>query len=114
MVLALFLGIILGTGLTIFTIENATMVTVSLLTWQLTAPLAFVLVGVIGTAVLATLLGTLPTLLRSEKHAKKLQKENGRLVNELAKYQITIPIAPPAPGSRTLVFEQEAQKSYAA
>lgn len=114
MILALVLGIILGAGLTVFTLQNAGWVTVSMLTWQLSAPLAFVLVGVIGVAIIATLLGILPTLFRYEAQAKKLQAEKRQLENELAKYQITIPVAPPNGESRTFVLANEREKVYAA
>ncbi|HEY4517132.1 MAG TPA: LapA family protein [Candidatus Paceibacterota bacterium] len=114
MILALILGIILGAGLTVFTLQNATLASVSLLAWHFSAPLAFVLLCVIGVAVIATLLGLLPTVYRSESLVKKLEAEKNELERELSKYQITIPIAPPTPGARTFVFEQEAEKSYAA
>lgn len=114
MILALVLGIILGAGLTVFTLQNAGWVTVSMLTWQLSAPLAFVLVGVIGVAIIATLLGLLPTLFRYEGQARALRAEKKQLENELAKYQITIPITPPSGESRTFVLANEREKVYAA
>lgn len=113
MILALVLGIILGAGLTVFTLQNAGLATVSILAWHFSAPLAFVLVGVIGLAVLATLLALVPTVYRSERLAKKLAAEKGALEQELSKYHITFPVAPPAPGSRAYVLEREPEKVYA-
>ncbi len=114
MILALFLGILLGAGLTIFTLENASWITVSMLSWQFSAPLAFVLVGVISASVVITLLALLPIVIRGDRYAKKLEGEKKQLENDLSKYQITIPIAPPAPGSRPFVVHQEPEKVYAA
>ncbi len=113
MILALVLGIVLGVGLTVFTLENAGWVTVNMLIWQLSAPLAFVLVGVIAVAVFATLLGLLPTLLRTEKQVRKLQVEKKQFTDELAKYQITIPIAPPGGAARSFVITKEPEAVYA-
>ena len=104
----LALGIILGAGLTVFTIENAGLVTVSMLSYQLTAPMALVLVGVIAASALAAILAILPTVLRSETRIKKLEKEKSDLQNELAQYHITIPIMPPAPGTRSFVVTEPA------
>jgi len=114
MIIALVLGIILGAGLTVFTLQNAGMVTVGLLSWHYSGPLAFVLVGIMCVSAAAVLLTLLPTLLRAERNARKLQAHIQQLEHELAKYHISFPIAPPAPGSRAYVFEKEPEKIYAA
>jgi uncharacterized integral membrane protein len=108
----LALGIILGAGLTVFTLENAGPVTVTMLSYSLTAPMALVLVAVIAVSALAAILAVLPTMLRNEKRIKKLEIEKKEVENELAKYHITIPVAPPAPGTRSFVLEQNGEKVY--
>ncbi|HWP61229.1 MAG TPA: LapA family protein [Candidatus Paceibacterota bacterium] len=112
MILAILLGILFGSALTVFAIENASVVSVSMLSWHFTAPVAFLLVGAAGIAAIITLVGTLPKLIRDERRIRVLQAQKREVENELSKYRIVIPVAPPSQGAAPIhVIERE--KVYA-
>ena len=90
----LLIGTLLGSALTIFALQNGTLVTVSFLEWQLTAPMAFVLALFAAATACATMLALLPSLLSGEKRLRALRARERELGHELSKYRITIPIAP--------------------
>lgn len=91
----LLAGIFLGGLSVFFALENVSDVTVNVLIWQLTAPLATILLTTIFAGALMVSVGLLPGLLRDERRFKRVLAEKKALEDELSKYQITIPIAPP-------------------
>jgi uncharacterized integral membrane protein len=109
MVIVALLSLAVGSLLTIFTLQNAEMASITLFAWHLNAPMAFLLVGVLTISVFATIASVWPLLTRLEKRAKKLEDEKKALQDELAKYSITIPIAPPAVDAASLLLARERQ-----
>lgn len=113
MTLAIILGILFGSALTVFALENASTITLSMLSVQFSAPIAFVVVAAAGFSIVATLLALLPSMLRNEKQIKLLQAQKKQAEDELAKYTIVIPVAPPAQHASRMVIE-EREKVHAA
>ena len=87
MVFFLFLGAILGAATVIFAFQNVEVITVNLMTWQITAPLAFVLLGTLLCGILMTLLVLLPSLLRDEMYLKTIKRQKRELEDEFAKFR---------------------------
>ena len=104
LLIAALLGIALGSMLTVFTIQNTATASVAIFAWHLSAPLAFILAGAISIGVLAALVSFLPTISRAERRIKELKEKTEELETELAKYHITIPIAPPAADAAALLM----------
>ena len=73
MIISLVVGIILGAAAVFFFIQNVALVTVTAFAWQLTAPLALILVlsSLVGVAV--TLLVALPASIRDDVAVVKLR-----------------------------------------
>ena len=95
MVISLVIGILLGSLSVVFALQNVAVVTVTFLAWQVSAPLALVLLGSMLSGVVITLLVSLPSLIRDALYVKVLLKEKKRLEDELAAYRKTaVPIQP--------------------
>ncbi len=105
MLFSLILGIILGALTVIFALQNVAVITVSFLAWEITAPLAFVLLGTALSSVVITLLMLIPSLVRDDLYVRTLKKQKREIEDEFAKYRA----APQAVGStqesRTIVEE---------
>jgi len=94
-IITAFLSVIIGGVSVFFALQNAEAVTVSFLAWHASVPLADVLFITLLIGVLATFALGLPTAIRTDRRMRALLNEKEKLQEELAKYQITIPIAPP-------------------
>lgn len=84
MVISLVVGILLGSLSVVFALQNVAMVTVTFLAWQVTAPLALVLLGSMLSGIVITLLVSLPSLIRDALFVKVLVKQKKQLEDELA------------------------------
>jgi putative membrane protein len=87
MIISLVIGILLGSLSVVFALQNVAMVTVTFLAWQISAPLALVLLGSMLSGVVITLLVSLPSLIRDEMSVKVLRKQKKQLEDELAAYR---------------------------
>lgn len=87
MIFSLILGIILGGATVIFALQNVTVVTVGLMSWQITAPLAFVLLGTLLCGIVMTLLVLLPSLIRDEMYVKTIKQQKREIEDEFAKFR---------------------------
>ena len=85
MIILFILGLILGGTAVVFALQNVNVITVTFFHWQLTGPLAFVLIGAIVAGVLVTLLLLLPESMRNYFKIKGLVTEIERLEEELRK-----------------------------
>jgi putative membrane protein len=88
MILSLMLGIILGAISVIFALQNVTIVTVSFIDWQVTAPLALILLGTLLCGIVMTLLVLIPSLIRDEAYVRALKRQKRETEEELAKARI--------------------------
>lgn len=84
MIISLILGILLGALSVIFALQNVAIVTVTFLAWQVSAPLALVLLGSMLSGVVITLLVSLPSLIRDDMYVSVLRGEKRKLEAELA------------------------------
>jgi putative membrane protein len=87
MILSLIAGIILGAVSVIFALENVTTVTVTLLHWQASAPLAVVLLGSMLCGVIVTLLILLPSVIRDELYLSAIKRQKKEAEDELARHR---------------------------
>ena len=78
MLFLFILGLVLGAVSVIFALQNVTVVTVTFLAWQVTAPLAFILLGTMMCTVIVVLLMLLPSLIRDEFYVRAIKREKGR------------------------------------
>jgi uncharacterized integral membrane protein len=88
-------GIILGGLSVLFALENLSAVTVTFFNWQMTTSLATLILGTVLFTLCTVVIALVPALIRNDRRFKALWRENKELQNELSKYRITIPIAPP-------------------
>lgn len=107
LIISVFLGLLLGSALTIFALENATVITVTALSMQFSAPLGFLLMGIAALGAVASLVAFLPAVVKSDKRVAQLEQEKRVLENELDKYRIVIPVAPFAEASPIRVEPRE-------
>ncbi len=82
---SLLAGLIVGALGVIFAIQNVAVVTVTFLSWQITAPLAFVLLGSMAAGVVAALLFMLPSIMRDEALFSVIERQKSDLENELVR-----------------------------
>lgn len=88
-------GIILGGLSVLFALENLGAVTVTFLNWNMTASLATVILGTVLFTLCTIVVALVPALIRNDRRLRTLSHEKNELEQELNKYRITIPIAPP-------------------
>jgi putative membrane protein len=100
MLLSLIVGIILGALAVIFAFQNVAVVTVSFLTWQITASLAIIILGTVLCGIILTLLFLLPSVIRDEIYLSTIKKQKREAEDELAKHRT----APAPSGSTTTVI----------
>jgi putative membrane protein len=91
MILSLLLGVILGAVSVIFALENITTVTVTLMTWQVSAPLALILIGSMLCGVIVTLLVLLPSVIRDELYLSTIKRQKKEADDALANYRVAHP-----------------------
>ena len=94
MLFLLGLGILLGAISVLFALQNVEVVTVTFFSWQMTAPLALILLGTILSAVIVTLLVLLPSLIQEAIYVKTLKKQRRELEDEFSAYRTTQPVPP--------------------
>lgn len=105
MLLSLIVGIILGAVAVVFALQNVAEVAVTFASWQMTAPLAVVLLGTLLLGALITLLVLIPSLIRGEVFLKTIHREKREVEDEFAKYRTAhSTVVAPAPG--TIVEER--------
>ncbi len=103
MIISLLLGIILGGVTVIFALQNTAVVTVAFLTWQITAPLALLLLACMLGGIAIVLLILLPFLIRDEMTSRRLKKEKQILEADYARYREAHP-APATPAAQPVVY----------
>jgi uncharacterized integral membrane protein len=108
MIFSLLVGVILGAITVIFAFQNAALTTVGLLNWQISAPLSFVLLSTIASAIIVTLLILLPSLIRDDIYLRALRKQKRDVEDEFARYRTAHPdvIVTPPPQEKTGVVEK--------
>jgi uncharacterized integral membrane protein len=85
MLLSLIVGIILGAIAVIFAFQNVAVVTVTFLTWQITASLAIIILGTLLCGIVLTLLFLLPSVIRDEMYVAALKKQKRETEDELSR-----------------------------
>ncbi len=93
--LPLTLGIFIGAFLVIFALQNTTVATVNVLSMALSLPLALLVTGALCAGALATIIAMIPGFIKHERYLKQLRADKKAAEDELAKYRIVIPLAPP-------------------
>jgi uncharacterized integral membrane protein len=83
MILSLIIGLILGALFVIFALQNTAIVTIAFFSWQLTQPLAFVLLGTLVAGGVVALLVLLPSVMRDEMLFTLVRSERDDLEEEL-------------------------------
>ncbi len=76
MVFILIVGIVLGVSSVIFAMDNAALVTVTLFTWQITTPLALIILAAMVFGIFITLLSMVPAAIQQalERYAERREK----------------------------------------
>ncbi|MBX9697853.1 MAG: LapA family protein [Acetobacteraceae bacterium] len=82
MILSLLAGLILGALSVVFALQNVAVVTVSFLSWEITGPLAFILLGTLISGGVISLLVLLPSIIRDELNFSALQSRKDALEKE--------------------------------
>ena len=82
---SLIVGIILGALAVIFAFQNVAVVTVTFLTWQITASLAIIILGTVLCGIVLTLLFLLPSVIRDEMYMASVKKQKRETEEELAR-----------------------------
>ena len=87
MIIGLILGLIIGGFAVLFALENIGVVTVSVMSLQLTAPLALILLTCMAVGAIITLLALLPSLVHDEMYLKTIKRQKAEIEEEFAKYR---------------------------
>lgn len=85
MLLSLIVGIILGALAVLFALQNTAIVTVAFFSWQLTMPLALLIMGTVLCGIVLTLLILLPSVIRDELYVASIKRQKREAENELAR-----------------------------
>lgn len=85
MIILFAIGLLLGAVSVVFALQNVTVITVTFFSWQLTSPLALILILAISAGILATSLVLLPEFISSYFRYRRLEKENEKLTEDLRK-----------------------------
>jgi uncharacterized integral membrane protein len=93
--LPLILGIGIGAGLVIFAMQNTAIATIGFMSWHYSLSLALLVTGAIALGALATIIAMVPGFIKNERYIRELKAEKKAAEDELSKYRIIIPIAPP-------------------
>lgn len=105
MLFSLVLGIVLGALSVVFALQNVTVVTVSFFAWQVTAPLALILLGTILSAVVVVLLVLLPSLIKEAAYVRALRQQMREVEDEFSAYRTTQPIPPGSAAAQSAARE---------
>ncbi len=91
MIILFILGILLGSVVVIFSLQNATTIVVTFFSWTLTGSLALVLLLTFASGILIALLLLMPEFFTNYFRNRLLRKENTKIAEELRKQkQLTI------------------------
>jgi uncharacterized integral membrane protein len=93
--LPLALGIVIGAFFVIFALENTTVTTINFVSWTLSLPLALLVTGALCLGAVATIIAMIPGFIKNERYIRELEEGKKAVEDELAKYSIVIPLAPP-------------------
>lgn len=93
--LPLFLGVLIGAFFVIFALQNTLVATIRVFSWSFSLPLALLVMGALSAGALATIVAMIPGFIKNERYIKGLEADKKAAENELAKYRIVIPLAPP-------------------
>ncbi len=99
MLISLIVGILLGGVAVLFALQNTATITVVFLSWDITAPLSFLLLACLLGGIIATLLALIPFLFRDELAARNLRREKKTIEDEYAKYRADHPAQSSGPVS---------------
>ncbi|OHA58094.1 MAG: hypothetical protein A2571_03580 [Candidatus Vogelbacteria bacterium RIFOXYD1_FULL_44_32] len=83
MIISLILGLLVGAGAVVFALQNTFAVTVTFLAWEITAPLAVLIILSLIVGILISILMTIPGDIQNAFTIYKLKKDNRKL-NEQA------------------------------
>ena len=86
----------------VFALQNTFVATVNILSWHVTLPVALLLAGALGLGALATIVAMIPDAIKDERYMRQLQAQKKEVEDELAKYRIVIPLAPPEQNSQQI------------
>ena len=89
MLLSLIVGVILGALAVIFALQNTAMVAVTFFAWQITAPLALLILGTVLCGIILTLLVLLPSVIRDELYVAAIKKQKREVEDQLARTRVT-------------------------
>lgn len=95
LLLTAVLSVIIGGTSVFFALQNASAVTIAFIGWHATIPLAGALFTSLFLGGLTMAVLIMPSAIHADRRMRALRAEKKNLETELAKYQITIPIAPP-------------------
>jgi uncharacterized integral membrane protein len=101
MLFSLIIGILLGALAVIFAFQNVAVVTVTFLTWQITASLAIIILGTVLCGIVLTLLFLLPSVIRDEMYVAALKKQKRETEDELARVRNNTSTAVPSTTATT-------------
>lgn len=90
MILFMIVGVILGVVSVIFALQNTSIITVTLLAWQMTGSLALVLVLALLTGMIVSLLMVIPELINSHLNLRSVKKELEEMKIKLSSYKALV------------------------
>ncbi len=108
MLLSLIVGMVLGGLSVIFALQNVGSVSVSLLAWQVQAPIALVLLATAVSGVLAATLAILPRMIRDEFIIASQKRQLREAHEENAKHRLAKSQSLPAGRQVPTSFYEEA------
>ncbi len=96
MIVFLAMGVLLGAVSVVFLVQNVAVITVTFMSWQITAPLAFVLFGTLLCGALIISLMLIPSLIRDSFRLASIKRQKRELEAELAELRAkTVVVATP-------------------
>jgi len=107
------LGLLIGAVAVVFVLQNVEVITVTFLVWNITGPLAAILITTLLSGIVATLLMVLPGSVRSFWGYRTLEKEIKKLAEDLRKQKELTFFArktPPTTGDIARIEEGAIQK----
>ncbi|MEO5635132.1 MAG: LapA family protein [Candidatus Paceibacterota bacterium] len=112
MIILFIIGILLGAVSVIFAFQNVAVITVSFFSWELTGPLAYVLLLAITSGILIAVLMLLPESIGNHFRYRSLRKENEKLAEELKKQKELTVFAKNTPPTEEEIRKIEEGASY--
>ena len=93
--LPLFLGVLIGAFFVIFALQNTLVATIHVFSWSFSLPVALLIAGALCAGALVATVAMIPGFIKNERYIKELQADKKEAEDELSKYRIVIPLAPP-------------------